>query len=193
MKRKQIAFFAILLLLALLLAPIASRVVQELFLKTIQIFAWQIKSMMRTVPDIVFWLVSLTISGLIAFISILSIIQIRAPKDETKLPQKGPVQILAEDIGKTPKSAHFKWAIANRLAKLALRIYSPTYEEEGRSLRNFSNLDWSPPEEIIAYLEAGRESFMEFRRNKALYKQQETPFDLEIEQVVEFLETEMEQ
>jgi len=109
-------------------------------------------------------------------------------------PPQGPVENFAIWIRKAEKGIYFKWLVANRLGKLAYQIL--LHRESGRPRSVFAPLlgaDWEPSQELRQYLETGLHgSFADFPHTGNLSTPQPTPLDLNVNEAVAFLESQVE-
>lgn len=105
---------------------------------------------------------------------------------------KGPVESLASLVNKTGRGVYYKWLVANRLGRVARELLD---QREGRQAKNkvtrLSGRDWDPPQDVSAYLESGvNGSFADYPRRR--WHTPHTPLDINPQQVIEYLESEME-
>lgn len=109
-------------------------------------------------------------------------------------PVQGPVEGFATWVRKAEKGIYFKWLVANRLGKLAYQIL--LHRESGRPRSVFAPLlgtDWEPGKELQQYLETGLHgSFADFPNTGSLAPHQHTPLDLDVNEAVDFLESQVE-
>ena len=109
-------------------------------------------------------------------------------------PPQGPVENLSIWLRKAEKGIYFKWLVANRLGKLAYQIL--LHRESGRPRSVFAPLlgnDWEPSKELRQYLETGLHgSFADFPHTSTLSGTQHTPLDLNVNEAVDFLESQVE-
>lgn len=109
-------------------------------------------------------------------------------------PPLGSVESFAIWIRKAEKGIYFKWLVANRLGKLAYQIL--LHRESGRPRSVFAPLlgnDWEPSKELRQYLETGLHgSFADFPHAGNLSRTQHTPLDLDVNEAVDFLESQVE-
>ena len=111
-------------------------------------------------------------------------------------PVEGRVEVLSVWMDKTRKGIYFKWLVANRLGKIAHLILANRDTSKQRLLvEPLVGTDWNPREPLQAYLEAGlHSSFADYpRRNKWFSSSiSPTPFDLDVKDVIEYLESQVE-
>ncbi len=188
MKRGQILLIPTGLLVAIILAFFLQDVIRQAVVTPIAYLWWVLKLVYTSIPQLVLWLLLLAI---IIFSVISNLLNWSAGGRTFEEPSKtaqGPVEILTGWISNSRgEGNYYKWLIANRLAKLASAM---SVRLENRVLPNRPE----EPEAVQRYLKAGLdESFVDyplpsfpFMRRKA------TPFDLEVDEAVEFLESQME-
>ena len=198
MLRKRRIWIGTLLVAAVILAPFAIKIVHFLLIEPLAYYWWGVKQVIRTVPQVVYWFFIIACLGLIVVLSLVRQLFSSQETDKAHRTQVGPVESLAESIGRTHKSSYFKWMLANRLANLSLNILQRRNNEgpelNGGYQRDFSEINWDPPPKVKAYLEAGiNSSFMEYR-NKGWFSRQKTNkhFDADLEQVIEVIENQLE-
>jgi len=195
--RNRWILFGILLGSAIILAPLALKFVNNLLIEPIAYYWWGVKQLIRTIPQVVYWFFLITCLGLIVVISLLRQLFSFKETDEAQSSQDGPVETLAESIGRTQKSSYFKWLLANRLASLTLNMMQSSNEEgpdhNGKNQRDFSHLNWDPPPDVKGYLEAGINSSSMGYRKKGWFSRQKTNkyFDTDLDKVIEYIEAQI--
>lgn len=154
---------------------------------------WVLTLYYRAVPQLIVW--GLLIA--LVFVSALRNISPKNPfrrseKKKQKL-TKGPIEEFSHMLQKAPGGIYYKWLIANRLGNVARELLN---QREGRRSRGFSRLtgrDWQPPNAVSAYLESGLNgSFADFPQSSLWARRESTPLDVDANQVIEYLEYEME-
>jgi len=152
---------------------------------------WLLKLYYRAIPQLILWVLLV----LAVFVSMFRLIPIknlfrRTLKREQK-PAVGPIENVSLWIKKSPGGIYYKWLIANRLGKVARELLD---QREGRIRKGFTRLsgrDWNPLDEVDAYLETGLNgSFADFPQPRWWAKP--TPLDVDPQQVIDYLENEME-
>ncbi len=193
MKPKQIFIFVILIIVAILLAPFGYALVQGLLIEPLAYLWYLIKMFVGALSQQVLWLLVLSILALAVFVSLLRNIRPRQSDEPATLPRKGPVETLAWEIERTQRGNYFKWLLANRLSLLANRILGNHEGAHTIAPRSSYGRNGNAPAAIQNYLEAGiKHSFMEYRQKKFFSRQPSTPFNIEIDTVIEYLESLME-
>jgi hypothetical protein len=180
------------ILAALILAPFANLIITELILEPAAYYLWGLRQIFKVIPQSAYWLFLIGCLSFLAFLFLVTDFFRSRPKKAAAGKTPGPVEILTNQLVRTQDSNYFKWLVANRLAKTALKILIRNNGEDENSYRGFSDLDWDPPPIVRKYLETGKNSsFMEYREGRRYFKSRKsTPFDIDINEVIEYLETE---
>jgi hypothetical protein len=157
--------------------------------------AWNLNLLYRSFSQGVWWAAIFIIVLFMLLFSLIPQPKFRHRTEAKRKPPVGQVEDLATSLGKAERGIYFKWLIANRLGKLAYQIL--LHRESGRPRSVFAPLvgtDWEPGKELQTYLETGLHgSFADYPQvNRAFGKPPKTPFDLDIAEVVEFLESQVE-
>ncbi|MBK7452620.1 MAG: hypothetical protein IPJ46_02570 [Anaerolineales bacterium] len=159
---------------------------------------WLIKLYYRAVPQAILW-VFLVIAVFVFMLRLIPLknIILRKRKVEYK-PSVGAIEDLALWVRKSPRGIYYKWLVANRLGKNAREILA---QRDGHAVNiKFGPLegsDWDPPQEIKTYLEIGLNgSFADFPQFRSWWawwrKPKPTPLDVDVRQVIDYLESELE-
>jgi hypothetical protein len=158
---------------------------------------WLLKLYYRAVPQLILWvlLVIAVFASMLRLIPIKNLFH-RGQKKE-QMPVAGSIESFSHWIKKSPRGIYYKWLIANRLGKDAREILA---QRDGHAVGNkFGRLDgrgWNPPQKISDYLETGLNgSFADFPRPPWSLRGQSpkpTPLDVDPQQVIDYLENEME-
>ncbi len=168
--------------------------IQRTIILPLAYFWWLIQLSYRAVPQVILWMLLL----LTVFVSMFRLIPINKPVQRTRKnqqePLSGPIGSFSQWIEKSPRGIYYKWLVANRLGKAARELLD---QREGRIRKGYMRLSgkgWNPPQEVDAYLEVGLNgSFAEFPRSRWMgWKPKPTPLDVNPQQVIEYLESEME-
>jgi hypothetical protein len=182
------------LLLALVLAPFVYRIFHSLFVEPLVYYAWVVGQMIRVIPESYYWLFIIACLGLLTSIFLVKDIHNNRKISEDILVTKGPVEFLSDHIEQSARSNYFKWILANRLANLALQIqHSDNIEAINRHAIEELSAD-GLSQKVHDYLKTGMlSSFMDFRHNRKWWKKTSVPpFDVNINDVINFLESQME-
>jgi hypothetical protein len=193
MNLRRLIFFGGLLLVAVLLAPIAFAFFEGLVIEPLSYLGWVIRLILRALPQANLWYFLVGLMFLVALGSMIRNAELRFFKDKAQAAKKGPVEALAQDISHSKRGAYFKWVVANRLAKLAQATILQGGNESAGRPHQLQGQGWSPPDKVQSYLEAGlRDSIIQYARRSLFKSVQNTPFDVDINQVIEYLESQTE-
>lgn len=170
--------------------------IRQIFIQPLSYLWWQVNILYKSVAQIVYLALLLV---LVLGISASSLL-VRSPKrfryEKPRRTERGPVEEMAWWLTHSSKrGTYFKWRVAHRLAELAVRVN----ERENLPRRLpasllLSSKDWSPSGEIQEYLVAGLERRLiePGRVFLGLSKHTHNPYDIDVENVVAYLETRME-
>ena len=195
MKRNRILFIAAGLLVAIIMAFFLQDVIRQTVIIQLAYLWWVLKFAYSLVPQVVLWLILLAVLILIIVTSTLKSYPMGMKYDDISKPIQGPVETLTGWLLNSSEGNYYKWMIANRLGKL---WHDMSGRFEDRSLQNQSN-EWAapgqlPPEEVQRYLKAGLDkTFVDYPLPPLPFMHKEaTPFDLEVDKAVEYLESQVE-
>lgn len=195
MKRRRILLISFGLIIAVILAFFLQDIFRQIVITPLAYLFWVLKLLISSVPQLFLWIFLLLSLILIIIATLVSWIPIGRRHEKPSLQASGPVENLAGWLSNSEAGNYYKWRIANRLGKLAREMSTqmgdrglPAHPEEmlapGRS----------PSESVQRYLNAGlEESFVNYPLPRLPFKRKNaTPFDLEVNEVVDYLESEME-
>jgi hypothetical protein len=185
------------LLIPLLAAVILAFGLQGFIWKSIIVpliyIAWVIIAFLRSIRQDAYWYMLVAVLAVIALISLLRHLRLENIKVMDHAPAKGPIKTLAANIRGVNGGPYFKWVVAHQLGRLARGILIQREGEDVIPKRKLKGRDWEPPVEIQAYLESGLDrSFFETPRKGLFSRPSPTPLDVDMEQVIEYLESQME-
>lgn len=154
---------------------------------------WLITLYYRLLPQVGIWIVLIFIILFAGARGLLMEIKIGRTIKLHKKNSQGPVETLSSLIQKSDQGSYYKWTIANRLGRVARELLD---QREGRQVKQkFTRLtgrDWNPPKDVGAYLESGvNGSFADYPK-RTWSRSPRTPLDVNPQQVIEYLESEME-
>ena len=180
MNRRRLLLAAAGLVVAVILAFFLQDVIRRIVITPLAYLWWVLNLFYAAIPQLLLWIVLLAGLVLIASISLLNWYSGSRRYVEPPKPALGPVESLSGWISKTGEGNYYKWMIANRLAKLKREM----------DIR-LGNRGRVPPQELQTYLQAGLEkSFVDFPLPALPFmRRQPTPFDLDVNEAVEYLET----
>ena len=193
MNWRRLLVFVVFLVGAVILAPIAYALFEGLVIEPLSYLNWVIQVVLRAIPQAYFWYFLVGLILLVALGSMVRNTELRLFKDKKEVEKKGAVEVLAHEIAHSKRGAYFKWVTANRLAKLAQAIIIEGGAESSGNARQLQGRDWDPPTEVQSYLKAGlQDSIIQYARRSFIRTVQKTPFDIDIQQVIEYLESQTE-
>ncbi|MCE9646197.1 MAG: hypothetical protein K8S20_09385 [Chloroflexi bacterium] len=192
---RRVFLFAGALLTAIAIAFLLRDVVERMIVAPLAYIWWVLKLYYSAFPQYILWIV-------LILVAVFSAVSSLMPESETGGgPKPAPVVLqgriagLAEWLNKSRHGGiYYKWLIANRLGKTAREILA---QREGHTVsKKFGRLqgqDWHPSENMDSYLESGLNgSFADYPQPRFWTTPLPTPLDLDTEQVVDYLEGEME-
>lgn len=192
--------YALAAVAALLIAFLLRDVVEQLIIRPLIFLAWWLGYLYRFLPQPVIWLL------LVLFLIYLAVGriagQIELPEERPGKPRRvqGPVDELASQIERRHEGIYFKWQIARMLGQIALDLQELRLHIRSRRLEQGSS---SP--QVYNFLDSGLNSsfadyplpgslpltFSLFQKSKP-EPGRTTPFDGDINPVIDYLEAEME-
>jgi hypothetical protein len=156
---------------------------------------WVLKTYYSAVPQLLMWMILLVTLVMVFITNMFRWISIGQKSRQSTKPVQGSVKILARWISNPGDGNYYKWMVANRLGNLSRDMDVPLENQPG--LENTENLVDADQRKVIAvqrYLKAGlEESFVDYPLPQIPFMhRKETPFDLDVKQVVKYLESQME-
>ena len=170
-------------LVAIILAFLLQDIIRRMVITPLAYLWWLLNLIYATLPQLLLWILLLAGLVLLASVSLLNWYPAGRKDDQPPKPVQGPVESLANSIANTGEGNYFKWTIANRLGRLQREM----------DIR-LGNRGRVPPQAVQRYLHAGlEESFVDYPLPRLPFmSKQPTPFDLDVEQAVDYLESELE-
>jgi hypothetical protein len=196
MRPRRILLILAGLVVVVFLAFFLQDTIQRIVVTPLAYLWWLLKLVFTAISQLLWWILLLAILIVIVIASLVSWISIGNKSEEPAKPAQGNLEILAGWITKAMKGNYYKWRIANRLAKLWGEISGHVENRSRLTHSEGSNsIDRQPPEAVQRYLKAGMgESFVDYPLPSLPFmRKQVTPFDLDVNEVVEFLESLMEE
>jgi hypothetical protein len=196
MKPRQILLILAGLVIAGILAFYLQDVIRRAVVTPLAYLWWVLKLAYAAIPQLLWWILLLAVLILIVIISLVNWFTIGKKFEEPTRPGQGNVEILAGWVSNAGKGNYYKWMIANRLGKLWGEM-SGRPENRGRPAlpaEGPSAPSQHPPEAVQRYLKAGLdESFVDYPLSTLPFmRKKATPFDLNVDEAVGFLESQME-
>jgi hypothetical protein len=193
MRRRQLILLAAFFLVAAGLAYFLQDTVNAVLFVPLSYLWWAFSILYQSVAQVIYWL--LLVLG-VAFLALGSLYGRERSRDriaDDPPPSQGPLGIAARQISRTGQGMYYKWLIANRMGKLArsiLQLRNGTVESPHSALEG---RDWGPPDEVASYLVSGlMRTFADYPRPRWYARRPDTPFDVDLDQVVSYLESQME-
>lgn len=176
---------ALLILVAILLFPMR-RAIAEAVVRFGAYLVWSLNIIGQVIPQQILWLFLLI---LILYIAVGSFYGKRfkeGSSSEQAAPIVGAVEALAGYIEERHRGIYFKWQIANLLGKVQHVIQ----QTASRGILSRIPL---PSQRVQAFLDAGlNTSYADYPSMGLMQKSAPSALDIELEQVVDYLEEQME-
>ena len=195
MKKKLLLPF-LLLLTALMVAFFLQDVVEQLIIRPAAYLLWLLGLFYHYIPQPVLWVLMILILVSLVMGRLIRQFNSSGSPDQKKIPVQGPVADLAWQIQNRQGGIYFKWQIARTLAQTAMDM------QELRQHIRSRRLDFDGKEvnaEVQAYLDAGfNTSFSDYPQPRYAFlhlpapHRHENPLNVEIDPVIQYLESEME-
>ena len=172
-----------------LLAWLLRGAAQTLIIVPLARFAWLVKGYYGAFPQAAYWVIALIAAGILSFFT-LRLPEIgKSQHDKGWTPLPGPVRDLSFWIQRSRDGIFPKWHVAHLLAGLALEILNKQGMRE-KTGRQIKDPDWIPPAEVGKYINAGlSNNFTDIQRPRRFGRQPATPFDQDLEPIIEYLES----
>jgi hypothetical protein len=195
MRRIQILLIPAGLLVAVVLAFFLRDITREAVVNPLAYLWWALGFGLSVVPQVVLWILLIIVLIMIFINSLVTWYSAARKYEKSAKPARGPVEILSRWVTNSREGNYYKWLIANRLGKLAREMEIPF---ENRQLPASGDSHEAPgkslSESVQRYLKAGLdESFVDYPQPATPFvRRKATPFDMDVDAVVGFLESEME-
>lgn len=190
--RKRLLPFGIILLLAVLIAPVFRTVIREIIIIPLLYVFWLSRFFFQAVPQSVLWGIFLGICALILSIGLLGKQRSRLVGPTMAETPQGRIEGWVNLIDKASKDDYFKWRLAHRLQKLTLNAIAGN---SGQSLKQTRQRlrrgELDIPPELQAYFEASLQSLGHLAAPSRFSRRKTTlpALDLDPIVVVQFLES----
>jgi len=184
------------LVVAAILAFLLQDVIRQVVVTPLAYLWWVLNLTFSAIPQLILWIILVAVLILIVISSLVSWISIGRKPAEPARPAQGNVEILAGWVSKAGEGNYYKWMIANRLGKLWNELSGRFGKGDKLATPGEANAAGQPaPEALLRYLKAGmQESFVDYPLPRRPFMRKETtPFDIDVEEAVEFLESQMEE
>jgi hypothetical protein len=200
--RIPLVFASLVILLALPLALVFGRVVRERVAVPLLYLLWFARLVFRRIPQSLLWAAFVLGALLVAARSLIRREQVGWPVRGAETVRRGRVHVWAKRIQWAARRRHAKWYLAQHVAKLAvdaLAYREQIAPEHVRQLMRSGELN-APPE-VRAYLRVGvvplsvsarpPERSLLAKLRHCLRRAQDTALDLDLEQMLQFLERQL--
>jgi hypothetical protein len=192
MQRKPLLIF-LFAVLCLVMAFVFRRMIYQVVILPLAYVWWWLTLYYRLLPQAAIWIVLIFIILFTSMRGLLLEIPWGWSRPLKKKKSQGPIESLSVLIQKRSEGNYYKWSIAQRLGRAARELLD---QREGRQLKQkfmrFADRNWDAPQEVSAYLEAGVNGTFADYPKKSWSRSPRTPLDVDPKQVIEYLETELE-
>jgi len=176
---------ALLILIAALLFPMR-RMLTGAVVSFASYLVWTVNVMGLVIPQQILWVFLLILILYIAIGSFYGKRYSEESSSENTSQVIGPVEAMAGYIEERHRGIYFKWQIAHLLGKIQQTI-------QQNASRGTSSRIPLPSDRVQAFLDAGvNTSYADYVPDGFVLKNNSTPLDIELEQVVDYLEEQME-
>jgi hypothetical protein len=196
MRSRQLGLLALAVCAALVIALFLRDAVEQLLIRPAAYLFWWLGVFYRFLPQPVLWFLLILVMLYLTLGSLAEKLHWPGRKNALRAHRQGPVEEFAAQIERRQGGIFFKWQIARTLSEVALDLQELRQHTRRRQLE-FD--DETVPVEVRRFLEAGlMTSFSDYplppgpplpQRFRALPP---TPFDLDLEPVIAYLESQLE-
>ncbi|GAB4422339.1 MAG: hypothetical protein Kow002_11640 [Anaerolineales bacterium] len=194
-RRQWIALIGIIVIGVVLAFPLREAVHQIIVVPLAYVF-WVLGLYYRSYSQAIVWAIFIAV---MLFFLLVSLFNVERQRKEEKPPEftyEGPIEELAISLKKARQGIYHRWRVANRIAKVARDLLAQREGLDAREVlqNRLTGRDWSPPREVDKYLQTGLfGSFSSYPRPRwwLLERPESTPLDLDVEDVVAYLEEQM--
>lgn len=195
MSRRQLWLVGLAVSAALVIAIFMRDAVEQLIIRPAAYLFWWLGIFYRFLPQPILWFFLILVMLYFTLGSFAQRLKWPGRKSKARAPAQGPVEEFAAQIKRRNHGIFFKWQIARTLSEMALDL------QELRQPARRRKLDFEPAvaPEVQRFLEAGlTTSFSDYplpagfllpQRFRALPP---TPFDLDLDEVIAYLESQLE-
>jgi hypothetical protein len=192
MQRKPLFIF-LFALVCLIAAFVFRRTIYQIVILPLAYIWWWLTLYYRLLPQAAIWIVLIFIILFTTMRGLLLEVPWGWSRPLKKKKSQGPIESLAVLIQKSSEGNYYKWTIANRLGRAARELLDQREGSQGRKkIMRFSERNWDAPQEVSAYLEAGLNGTFADYPKRSWSRSPRTPLDLDPQQVIEYLESELE-
>ncbi|MBN1667818.1 MAG: hypothetical protein JW862_12045 [Anaerolineales bacterium] len=195
MKNQRWLFVVGVLALAAVLALVFQYLVYDLVITPLAYTWWLVKGFLQVVPELAYWWALVTMLLLAALRATFRRMGPEKMSGKPAAEQSGPVEQLAYHLERVGQGNYFKWFVAHRLGELAREILKRRTVNDVPPQHDLAGPEWSPPPAVQRYLETGlHTSFIQLPRRRFWFwkRPAKTPLDIQIDPVIDYLESQME-
>jgi hypothetical protein len=183
---KSILFTALFIVIAITFISFRKMVVGTI-VRVAAYIVWSVNTTGQVIPQQILWIFLLL---LIMYIAVGSFYGKRSEGGSARInasPLVGPVEMRTKWIEEGYRGTYFKWQIANLLGKVHQSI------QESASRGTSGPMPPKVPPQVQAYLDAGvNTTYADYSSPGLFQKTEPTPLDIPLEQVVAYLEEQLE-
>jgi hypothetical protein len=193
MNLRQKGILGITFLVSAMIAYFLQDLIHSIIFEPLSYLLYVFHLMYLSVAQIILWFLLVVIVVLTALGSLSGKFRPARSVEVDPDPNYGPVERLARYITRSADGVYYKWLVANRLGKLTRSMLVQRSGRDDLPDGRLDAPDWNPPAEVSLYLESGlRKTFADFPRRRWFWGSRETPFDMDVEDVIAYLESKME-
>ena len=194
MIRRSLIILGIVAVSLVLAFPLRDAVFAMIIVPAAYVF-WMLGLAYRSVHQSLWWSLA---SAIVLFIVLRGLVpqvgrkKRRPPEIE---PVTGQIETLSNTIQKGDKGMYYKWTVANRIGRIAHNILAQRETGKERALYDpLAGPDWDPNPGVQSFLEAGLQgSFSDYPKKSRYFSSIErTPMDHDMQEVIEYLESQVE-
>jgi len=192
--RRILALVGIIAVAVLLAFPLRNAIYEAVIIPAAYLL-WVLGLVYHSVHQSLWWIVVIVIVLFIVSRSMLPETKPIGARPVNTKPVVGQVESLAVWVKKSERSTYFKWLLANRLGRIAYQILAQREAGKRSVFAPLTGADWNPGEGLQSYLESGLHgSFADFPHANRFFSQpKRTPLDHNVNEAIEFLESQVDQ
>lgn len=196
MKRRQTRLVVLAVLTGLGIAIFLRDVVEQMIVRPAAYLLWWLGIFYRFIPQPVLWFLLVLFLLYLTWNGFAGNFKWPNWRNRKRVPLRGPVERLAAQIERQGGGIFFKWQIARSLGEIAAGLQELRQHVRVRQI-DFD--DDAAPADVVRYLNAGLyTSFSDYPLSRGVplperfRTAQKTPFDIELDPVIDYLASQME-
>jgi hypothetical protein len=180
------------LLIAFVLVFVVDDFVQRVIVAPVLRAAWFVTVVVTSLPQFMFWGVFIVAALVIAAKSVGREKTFRPRSERAPASQRGPVAVWFSLLERAKTQEFSRWRLAQAIRKLTQEVRFPN-ESVNQHQTEENGSGWTLPPDIEAYFSAPMPSYQRLPRfwGRLRVKGTTTALDLDPEEVIEYLETEL--